>query len=159
MSNMDSNLYESDFSITDTDEKDYSESESEKVVKREVKKKRRKKIYDSATSVVESNNNRTLVSGSEELFIGDESVVILDEPKNTKITLPYIYIEESETTERGKVFTTTSITIISKKKGFEHVITSEDNNYINRHTNKIYLLKGGNSVVFHPVKNIWYADR
>lgn len=139
-----SSLYESDFS----DEIDYTESESE--IKSEHKRKRK--------SIPEKKQKKILVSTSDEIPIEDESVILLDGTKNSRLTLPFLQNQESEITNKGKIFTGDSITIISKKESLEHIISVSKGNYINGNS-AVYRLKGGHSVVFHPVGTSWYADR
>jgi len=174
---MNSELFESDF----TDEEDYSDSSDsynfhieKNKHKREIygkteidisksdisrkKHKHKKKTRDEPNSLLEKNERKILVSTSEDISIEDESVILLDGNKNTKLILPYLEGEGSVNTDKGKVFTGESITIISKKLRFEHIIRASDNNYINGNS-AVYRLSGGKSVVFHPIGNSWYADR
>lgn len=144
-----SSLYESNFSdeldSTDTDT-DSSEEESVEIVKKKTKQ-----------SLPKSPEKKILVSVSEDISIDDESVVLLD-GKHTKLKLPYLEGKDSTKTSKGKIFTGESITIISKKVGFEHTIRTSKGNYINGNST-VYLLQGGKSVVFHPIGKSWYADR
>ena len=172
---MNSDLYESDFS----DEEDYSdssESETPNVKKNRHKRetcsetdtsesakpqkkcKHKKKIYSESESEKKRKDRKILVSTSEDISIEDESVVLLDGNKNTRLILPYLEGEDSVDTNKGRVFTGESITIISKKLMFEHIIRVAENNYINGNS-AVYRLEGGKSVVFHPIGNSWYADR
>ncbi len=146
-----SSLYESDFS----DEVDYSGSSSE------TEAGKMKRLYDSNTSFSgrrRRKKKKILVSTSEEIPIEDESVILLDGNKNSRITLPVLADQEPKKTSKGNVFTGDSITIISKKDSFEHIINAFKGNYINGNS-AVYRLKGGCTVVFHPVGNSWYADR
>ena len=133
---MDSELYESDFS----GEIDYSETETESKTERQI------------------SSRKILVSTSEDITIEDESVILLDGSRNSKISLPHLSNNHSELTSKGKIYTGDSITIISKKEAFEHIIRCSNGNYINGNS-AVYRLKGGNSVVFHAIGNSWYADR
>tara|TARA_R100000750_G_scaffold62259_2_gene55452 strand:+ start:251 stop:715 length:465 start_codon:yes stop_codon:yes gene_type:complete len=151
-----SSLYESNFSdeldVTDSDSTIESgeESEDEELVEIVHKKKDKQPLPKSV-------EKKILVSVSEDVSIDDESVILLD-GKNTKLKLPYLEGKDSKKTSKGKVFTGESITIISKKAGYEHTIRTSKGNYINGNST-VYLLQGGKSVVFHPIGKSWYADR
>jgi len=150
-----SSLYESNFSDeldrTDSDSESTIESDEESV---EIVHKKTKQTLPKKDKKVEK---KILVSVSEDVSIEDESVILLD-GKNAKLTLPYLEGKDSKNTSKGKVFTGESITIISKKAGYEHTIRTSDGNYINGNST-VYLLQGGKSVVFHPIGKSWYADR
>lgn len=162
-----SELYESDFS----DENDYSDDPSSSVLSEETERetlrktkspkkvKSPKKIESeiSPESIIESREEKILQSVSEDICIEDESVILLD-GKSTKITLPYLKGDNAKTTSKGKIFTGKSITVISKRPVYEHMIRAAEGNYING-SSSVYMLKGGRSVVFHPIGRSWYADR
>lgn len=140
-----SSLFESDFS-----EEEY-DSTTSSIDEPVVHKKERKK-YSVSSGI------QILVVTSEEINLEDETKILIESDKNCKITLPLL-IESSVTmSDKGQIYESNAITIMTKKKGYEHIIMSSKGNYINGNS-LFYTLKGGNSVTLYSAGKSWYADR
>lgn len=143
-----SSLYESDF--PDEDEIDHTSSVSDRESDEE--KDNHKPPRRTET------DSKAITSISSEIVVDDESVIILDKDMNYRITLPFLRHKKPRSKSKASIYDSKNITIISNKSSLEHIIMCREGNLINGNSS-VYCLKGGNSVVFHSVGTIWYADR
>lgn len=141
-----SSVFESDFS-DDYDSTTTSSDESVAPVKHKKKEVAKKR-----------SDCQLLVVTTEEIVIDDETKILIDSDKNCRITLPVLHESSSTLSDKGQIYDSNAITIMTKKSGLEHVIMSSKGNYINGHS-LFYTLKGGNSVTFYSAGRSWYADR
>lgn len=142
-----SSLFESDFS-----EEYDSATSSEELIPVKKNNKKRPAIQERTNSI------QILVVTTEEVTIEHETKILIESDKNCKITLPLLVESSVTVSDKGQIYESNSITIMTKKKGYEHIIMSSKGNYINGNS-IFYTLKGGNSVTLYSVGRSWYADR